>query len=221
MSNASIDWCADAGAFMPEGHCKGARRYRRNGSDLVAAFIGATPNCSRRVVVQAGGHVGQVPQQLAGYYAQVLTFEPDGANFRALAGNATRDNVYAFRAALGDSNDFGEVGVKNNARNSGGHHVQPAGDKPAEAVPLIALDSFDLYALDAVLLDAEGAELLAIEGAARQIETHRPVLLIEERGHIEGKVGNGSTAELYARLDSLGYEAGDMIGHDRLWFPKC
>lgn len=206
---------------MPARHCQGGDRYKRVAREGVRGFATVTAQEPRRVVVQAGGHVGWWPQYLAEYFDTVLTFEPHAANYRCLAANVTAPNVYPMRAVLGERSELGGAQLHHHGGNTGGHHLEPPqrDTDPAQAVPMLALDSLRFHALDALVLDCEGAELLVVEGAEQTLMEHRPVLLLEERGHIEKKVQRGTTATLHETLGMLGYTAGQMLGHDRLWWP--
>lgn len=82
----------------------------------------------------------------------------------------------------------------------------------AHRVRVITLDSLALAGVTAIKLDAEGAEQEVLEGARRTLTQSRPVLSIE----IEERHRAGSTREVPALLDSLGY-AGFFWHAERLW----
>ncbi len=211
---ADIERCDD-GYYMPAGHCGQSARYARRAGDELSQLLSLMPEHRRGLVVQAGGHVGHFPAELARHFARVATFEPHPANFRALSANCDRPNVLPICGALGARTTADGPGIVEHWKNSGGHHVsrsQPAG-------LTFALDSIELDSLDAIVLDAEGAELAIIDGARQTIDRRRPWLQIEQRGHIEGKTGDGTTAELEYKLTALGYERAATVRHDVIWRP--
>jgi len=218
-NRASIGFDDSEAIWMPAGHERKAIKYRRK-LPLLDQFLDAVRRAGhpQRMAVQAGGHVGLFPQRLAADYAHVLTFEPDVANMRALTRNVDAANVHAIRGALSDATAFGAHALHHNARNSGGHWIKDA-ETGASPIASFALDSFDLASLDALILDCEGAEYLTLNGARETIMAHRPPMLIEHRGHGEGKVGGSTDVDLRILLDHLGYEPGASYGHDVAWWP--
>lgn len=128
------------------------------------------------VVVQAGGAYGVWPHYLASRFHTVYTFEPDVQNFPHLVQN-TRDqhNVIRWQAALGKHAGFVRI-LRDDAEinNAGAGYVVDGGQ-----VPVVALDTLMLPALDLLCLDIEGHELDALHGALRTIRAYRPVVMLE------------------------------------------
>jgi FkbM family methyltransferase len=145
-------------------------------AQLIAACVaGLAPK--RRVVVQAGGCSGLWPMALAHHFETVYTFEPEPANFAALAQNCRGlANVHATRAALSDR--VGTAGLTRPKVQAGLWRLEGEGD-----VPLLPLDSLGLSRVDALVLDVEGHEVQALRGAERVIAAHRPLLWFEYLHH--------------------------------------
>lgn len=165
------------------------------------------------VVVQAGGNVGVWPLHLAGFFAQVVTFEPDACNFACLSQNvAEMPNVRAVNAALGST--AGHCGTRvENISNCGAHFVEyEAGD-----VPVATIDGLDLTGCGLLALDIEGAEPLALAGAVETIRKFRPVILIEHKG-LAGRFGF-SDAEIEAELTRIGYRIAKRLTNDIIAVP--
>lgn len=186
-----------------EGAEKHTRRYISSAKKTIPEVI---KNCEKTdLVIQAGGHCGAWPRYLANHFAEVYTWEAHPDNFACLQINAPKAN--ARRAALG--RETSTVAMKINQRNTGGHKCLPEpGDIPVEAI-----DDFDL-APDAILLDIEGMELPALEGAERTIMEYKPAILIEDRGHGD-TYGWGSP---WQWLGEHGYKPVAESGHD--WILK-
>lgn len=207
------------GWWMPAGHGDRGHKYA-NKQPALEHFLDDVGRAgyAKRVAVQAGGHVGVYPRRIAQDYGEVVTFEPHPGNFRALAANVDAPNVHAICAALAEGNELGGYALSVNGRNSGGHHIR-APDKEDSPLLSLALDSISFDALDALILDCEGAEYKAVMGALDTIRRHRPVILIEQRGHVEGKVGGATDADVTAILQRIGYTAGQTYHHDRVFWP--
>jgi FkbM family methyltransferase len=156
-----------------------------------------------RVVVQAGGHVGLWPRALARVFETVYTCEPDAANFACLTRNVDHTKVIAMRAVLGAAP--GCVGLHSTTGRTGLHYIAGVG-----VVPTVRVDDLGLDALDALVLDVEGYEWFALEGAKDTIAVHRPVILLELLDH-GTRFGKGNAA-IRAWLDTHGY-VGTKLSH--------
>lgn len=141
---------------------------RVNDVDVAMSFVR-----TRGIAVQAGGHVGLFPRQLAKHFSYVFTFEMIPSTAECLQLNTQAyPNIITQQAALGPTD--GEV--RCTARHSGQSRLDEAGDI---TVPQVTIDSLKLPRCDLIYLDVEGAELLALEGAKETIEKFRPILTLE------------------------------------------
>jgi FkbM family methyltransferase len=129
------------------------------------------PAEKRNLVLQAGGNGGLYPAIYAGFFKQVVTFEPHYRWFACLSMNAPEDNVFKYRAALGNDNEPIQIVIPNN--NMGGMYMQPNG-----IIPKLKLDAFGLSP-DLIHLDIEGAEHQALLGAQETITRSRPMIVLE------------------------------------------
>jgi FkbM family methyltransferase len=195
------------GFLWPRGGHAYGQRYIRHAPDMEHAIKHVK---QRRVVVQAGGHVGVWPKWLASRFEQVYTFEPQADNFEALMRNVKETNVVRLHGALGDAG--GAVGIRVSEKNIGGHRVIPGGTD----VTLYRIDDLRLEHCDLIVLDVEGYELHAIRGAVETLDQCSPVLMFEDLGHIE-KHGFGSKADLVDLLSSHGYRKVGAVSNDVVW----
>ncbi|AKF13276.1 methyltransferase [Sinorhizobium phage phiN3] len=140
-------------------------------------FVDSLPN--KRTVIQAGGNCGLYVCLLAKRFDQVITFEPDPDNFAILVKNVEHHgltNVIAINSALGEETRSAKMS-KGPRENVGMHRIDESGDIPVE---MIALNDLTTVAnLDFLWLDIEQYELPALRGAAKLLEQHKPVVMVE------------------------------------------
>lgn len=128
--------------------------------------------------IQAGGHIGTVPVALARRFGQVYTFEPDPDNFAALVDNAYRrepSRIWCARGVLG--NKRLQVAMKTSHKSTGQHRVLAGQEGP---VPTFRIDDMAIDRVGAILLDVEGFEIAALQGAVDTLNKWRPVVMAEE-----------------------------------------
>jgi FkbM family methyltransferase len=174
----------------------------------------------RRRCIQAGGHIGLWALRLAEKFAHVVTFEPEPANYACLVRNtADVPNIVTVRGALAE--DWGTTMLAVNPRNSGKHKLRGAHNRRTRdnlvAVDLFAIDRLGWTDVDLIILDVEGCELRALIGAERTIERCKPVLMLEEWGHLQGQ--GHTPGMLWAWLEHRGYREAAKIAHDHIWVP--
>lgn len=165
--------------------------------------------------VQAGGNMGVWALALATHFEQVLTFEADRRNYRALSWNVAHEpSILAFPFAL-DMRTGEWCATELPPRevgNAGAIRISQG-----ETTPTMALDSLNLFQCDLIYLDIEGYEMRALVGATETIKAHRPVVAFEDKGlsdHYGVKKGD---AERY--LASLGYVVASRPHRDVVMVP--
>lgn len=182
----------------PDGDtCHALERDARVGVARTAARLIAALAPGLRVCVQAGGHIGLWPRELAEKFARVYTCEPEPANYACLLQNATSERIVPIQGALGDRP--GWVSLANHNGKSGMWRVVPG-----ETVPVYTVDAFELPVLDALVLDVEGWELPALRGAERTIARHKPLVWFEAHEH--GAKRGGSTTDIIQWVYARGYQ---------------
>jgi len=158
------------------------------------------------LVVEVGANIGAHTVELArlaGRDGEVHAFEPQRIVFQALCANLALNqcaNVFARQAAVGAN--AGTITVPHLdpsvRENFGG--VSLRGVTFGESVPLITLDSLDLPACQLLKVDVEGMEVEVLKGAEQMIETHRPIMYLEN-DRVE------RSEELLTIVERLGYNA--------------
>ena len=157
----------------------------------------------RDLVVQAGGNVGIWPAWLAERFAKVVTFEPSPDNYEGLVKNVPA-NVEHHLAGLGA--EAGSLSLVKWPDSCARTYISP--DMKDEGVPIVTIDSLNLPACDLIVLDIEGFELFALQGAAKTIEKFNPVIMFEENGLSVQLYGCQPASEY---LTSLGYETKGRV----------
>jgi FkbM family methyltransferase len=163
--------------------------------DLLAAQVGIFGNAPSLSVVDAGAHHGHTAVQYLEHFpnSRVIALEPEPGNFaiakETLAPFGERVELLPF--ALGETD--GSVPLHLTS-HSGAHSLLEVDDMryydaPVEtltpiAVRVVKLDSIlaerRLYRLDILKMDIQGAELLALRGAAKLLAHHAIRLIVLE-----------------------------------------
>lgn len=165
---------------------------------------------NRRVAIQAGGHIGTVPADLALQFETVFTFEPDPANFLALVQNMHRHvitgQVFTAQGVLGDKR--GPVDMLTSPKSTGQHRVRAG----VGMTPTYRIDDLLLSRVDAILLDVEGYEIPAVRGAEQTIRRCRPVIIAEENKRaLDHGFKIGQLAQV---LQGFGYRQRGKVADD-------
>lgn len=156
------------------------------------------------ICVQAGGNCGVWPAWLADHFEAVYTFEPDPENFRCLVQNVP-ENVVTIQSALGFDRKM--IDLHRDPVNCGAYYVEKTGN-----IPTLRIDDLELPSCDLIVLDIEGMESDAVEGAMLTINAFKPVLMFEDKGLSERYgVRKGAVED---RLGSLGYRVAHRIHRD-------
>lgn len=133
--------------------------------------------------IDGGAFTGDTLLQLeaAGYaFDAIAAFEPDLGNFRQLVRNSARFGT-AISLPCGLAECTKRIGFTEGM--GGGSHIDSSA---AEQITCVALDeALPGFQPNLIKLDVEGAELQALEGAARTIARYRPALAISLYHHPE------------------------------------
>lgn len=162
----------------------------------------------KNTVVQAGGNMGIWPYYLAGIFKTVHTFEPHPENFYCLDKNCPQENIAKYQKGL--SNVAGKVGFVGDERNCGAYQLDGNGD-----LDIITLDEIELDSLDLLILDIEGMELKALQGAVNHISKFKPVIMLEDKG-LSKRYGT-EKGDVTLWLQELGYNAVEQIHRDIIY----
>lgn len=137
------------------------------------------------VVLDVGANIGTHTLFFAQKIApsgMVWAFEPQRVSFQILCGNMALNslpNVQALNVAVSDQT--GQVIVPNldptQNYNFGGLSLKD--QTQGQRMPVITIDSLELPKCSLIKVDVEGAELQVLQGAAKTVEAHQPILFVE------------------------------------------
>lgn len=155
------------------------------------------------VVVEVGASMGVHTVffgRAVGPAGRVFSFEPQPFLFQLMCANIAMNeltNVQPRNVAISDEAGtmFLPAADLSRTRNYSGTSLKDHGEIPVETRPL---DAYDLNRLDLLQVDVEGMEKRVLEGAAKTIARHRPVIYLENDR-------KEASAELIHHLQGLGY----------------
>ena len=137
------------------------------------------------LVVEVGANLGAHTVELArlaGLDGEVHAFEPQRIVFQALCANLALNNcanVFARQVAVGENAGTISVPLLDPSVRSNFGALSLQGATFGESVPLVTLDSLDLPACQLLKVDVEGMEVEVLKGSEQLIETHRPIMYLE------------------------------------------
>ena len=183
---------------------------------------------SADTVIQAGGACGVWPYRLSQLFQHTITFEPLKDNWEALMENCRGRPIDAFNGVLGSGDEpFGMVGMKQHPReehNAGSQQVElgvmgpDATKKIGTTYPVYTIDKVmshfpDDKQVDAIILDLEGYEIMALQGARETIERCHPVICVEDKGLSE-KFGHRKGSVIQMLAAEHGYVIAERMKRD-------
>jgi len=157
----------------------------------------------RGTAIQAGAHVGLWPAVLSQHFKRVVSFEPLPQLAAVAREGAPYANVTIKEAALGA--ECGRLriavpGADKMARFSGSATICETGNVE---VDVVTIDSLAEQDVGAIMLDIEGHELPALEGARQTLAKWHPVVVVEENAKSLRHRAADAVEEFLA---SFGYE---------------
>ena len=167
----------------------------------------------RRLVLQAGAHIGIWPAKLSDYFEQVIAFEPVLENYLASVNNILATNVLVIPGCLSSSLDF--VRVSDSRGFGGSARISTKENTVATvATPVSSLPEWIQSNIDAIFLDVEGHELEILKGATDVLEANHPTIVVEEK---EKFLQTGKAGETARLLQPFGYQQVDQFSDDLIF----
>jgi FkbM family methyltransferase len=158
------------------------------------------------IVLDVGANIGTLTVPLARKVTAagaVFAFEPQRLVYQLLCANVALNalvNVSCFNAAVGDARGNVRIPTLNPAVQANFGALRAEGHEQGELRETIRIDDLPLPRCNLIKVDVEGLESRVLKGARKTIETHRPVLFMENNDEER-------SPSLLQQLDKLGYQA--------------
>lgn len=152
------------------------------------------------VLLNVGANIGCYAKAFVGKAGRIICLEPNAEALECLRHNLSRHpevTIHPFAASDRDA----RCAVRCVNDNIGMAYVE---EDAAGTVEARAIDGLGLGRVDFILMDCEGFELRALEGAKETIRRCQPVMVIEVNDVTLARVGI-TRRELFAWLESEGY----------------
>ena len=163
---------------------------------------------NKGVAVQAGGAMGMWAKRMAQVFKTVYTFEPTPQSFYCLNFNCPEENIVAFNAALGNDRKMVHMGFPEHRAKSKAGKENYGGFRCLEGgtIPTLRLDDLSLPHCDLIMLDLEGYELFALQGAYDTINRCQPVIVMEDKGCSNVFGYQKGEVEKWLSMGDIGYK---------------
>lgn len=199
---------------------KGQKEVQQIEAQRVHAImaLGHIPNPAG-IAIDGGAHVGSWAIEMSDYFSDVYAFEPCAESFTMLKDNMAyrrAGSIHLNQKALMDKCCLVSVDPPRPKRRTlTARQVSYGGD-----VQAVSIDSLELPGCDLIKLDLEGAEYLALQGAAETIRKFNPFLVVEFNG-LGSRFGYTDKA-INLLLKTWGYKLVWADGVDRgyAWKPQ-
>lgn len=181
------------------------------------AFISATVKPGQ-VAIDVGANIGffaLVMADLVGEAGHVYAFEPLPRNAtlleRSVQENQFENRMTVERSAVGQQPGNLELISAIVTNHWGGPYLRTGTasvpvNHETTLVPILRLDDYSLRRpVSFIKIDAEGAEVLALRGAARLLQEDRPTILAEVNPQQLAMVSSSTPNELISDLAQFGY----------------
>jgi FkbM family methyltransferase len=168
-------------------------------------------------LIDVGANIGLfslLAAKAVGEKGRVYSIEPRGENARLLLHSADLNgftNIHLLPTAVGESNAYSlyrtHIGGNGSllTKPDAGFNVPSILHPTCQVVPLARLDDIISGPVDVIKLDIEGAEAMALRGAAKIIRTYRPLITSEASAEMLGRVSSITLRDYLLLTRNEGY----------------
>lgn len=164
-----------------------------------------------KVALDIGANIGLWSRDLCDTFDKVIAFEPVDTFRHCLEKNVVSRNLEIKPCALGNKNT--KIDMIITQGNTGHSHVNPTTVGEGQ-IDMFKLDYFNFDRVDYIKIDCEGYEKFIIQGAEKTIMTHKPVIVIEQKLHVEQGITDQTQYDCVAMLKSWGAKEVDRVRND-------
>lgn len=163
------------------------------------------------VALDIGANVGLWARELTQMFDQVIAFEPVSHFRECLRKNVPANNLDIREYALGNEDTMIDMIVTEG--NTGHSHVDQS-STGSGSIPMYKLDSLKFDRIDYIKLDCEGYEIPIIKGARQTILKHRPIIVVEQKLHLDAGITKDTQFGAVDLLKSWGGQVLGSVKHD-------
>jgi FkbM family methyltransferase len=194
--------------------------YEREFLELLRDRVLNHADCSQKVALDVGANIGNHSLFLSNLFKRVIAFEPNPLARSILDLNLGLNEVANIEVrAVGLSDQEGITHLRFDPANLGAASASPfarsVGSSRREEIKL-ALGDEEIDPSEPVgfiKVDVEGAEEGVLKGLARTIQTHGPVIMMEQWADVIDAVSG--TSPSFSLLRSLDYAAWEVVSPRR------
>ncbi len=185
------------------------QRYAEKGYYQRRTLCLAMSRVSRwKTAIDVGGHVGFMANDMARFFEQVHSFEPQPDNFSCLEQNKA-ENVTAYNVALGAVD--GRAGLSNPSDYNSGGWIMGEGD----SIDVRMLDSYNLQHVGLIKIDVQGNEIGVLKGAVETLRRWKPALMVEmPKDEVARLMDKREAPEIVSFLLGLGARLNFLVKED-------
>jgi FkbM family methyltransferase len=182
---------------------------------------------SGRTIVDVGAHEGLHTIEFAKIAANVVCFEPIpylADKLRTLF--SAQPNIVVHEVALSNASGRSQFALNCTTPSESGLIARlsyRSSKLETIVVNIDCLDAYNLYDVDFIKLDCEGAEINILQGSKKTIMSSRPIISIEY-GHAGYSVYGFQQEALLCWADNNGFIVSDLFGfplQDRKIYDQC
>lgn len=192
-------------------------KYEQGTSDLFKKII--KPGMT---VIDIGAQIGYYTRlfaRLVGPAGHVYAFEADRDNFLLLQKNTLGfRNVHAYNVAISDTEGYLDFYVVEGS--TGCHSLLPSKD-PSHTVqvPSTTIDAFvkqEKIKVDAIKMDIEGAEPMAVAGMRQMFSVNTPISIVTELNPEALSAGNTEPSDFITMVERSGFRTFQILQGGKL-----
>lgn len=184
----------------------GAPVYQKPVRDKSTSFVK-----NKQVALDIGANVGLWSRDLCEQFAQVIAFEPVSQFRDCLIKNVPAANLDVRPCALGKHDTMIDMIITK--ENTGHSHVDQESMGQGKT-PMHRLDSLEFDRIDYIKIDCEGYEITILEGGRETIQKHRPVVVVEQKLHLDAGITADTQFGAVDLLKSWGAQELGRVKHD-------
>lgn len=199
-----------------------------NNGELMVQRVVLQHAKSKAVIFDVGANVGEwalaCHRQDAGSKAQIYAFEPSAPTFKRLSDSVKAfPNVTLVRSALSNHTGRAFLQIAGELAGSNSLEISTAPTTSTEPVELITADEFcqshNIGHIDLLKIDAEGHDMMVIEGA-RGLLSRKAIGVVQFEYNWRWVEPHRTLLDAFKFFEPLGYRIGKVTPNAIEFYPK-